>query len=144
MCKRRVRQNDIYFNHQGKRRGEEWLVDTLARADPPNSAIATQEQQQPLMHLSTPLPFIYAFPSANRSAGAVPVLPCTTEASYPSILFRWPISAAEMYRRRDWQLHLAPVRGVVHPNSRPGAPRRRSGDVTRKANRCAMRVARSW
>jgi len=87
VCTRRVGLNDMYFNHQGKRRAEEPLVDSLARGDPPKSAFATQQQQQPFVQLSTSLPPLATFPSGNGSTGFVPALPCTTETSYPTTPF---------------------------------------------------------
>jgi len=87
MRKRGVGLNDMYFNHQGKRRVEEPLVDSLARGDRPKSAIATQQQQQPFVQLSTSLPPLATFPSANGSTGFVPALPCTSEPSYPDTPF---------------------------------------------------------
>src|SRR5258706_8470521 len=87
MCKPRVRLNSLYFNHQGKRRAEEPLADSLARADPPKSAGLTQHHHQPFMKLSTSLPPLATFPSANGSSGFVPALPTTTEASYSNTPF---------------------------------------------------------
>jgi len=87
MCTRRVGLNGMYFNHQGKRRAEEPLVHSLARGDPPKSAIATQQQQQPFVQLSTSPPPLATLPSANGSTGFVPAPLCTTEASYPNAPF---------------------------------------------------------
>jgi len=103
MCKRRVGLNDIYFNHQGKRRAEEPLIDSLARGDPPKSAFATQQQQQPFVQLSTSLPPLATFPSGNGSTGFVPVLPYTTETSYPNTPFSFSFDGRSQQQQLQQQ-----------------------------------------
>ena len=87
MCNRKVRLNDIYFNHQGKCRAEEQLVNSLAHTDPPKSANATQQHQQPSVNLSKSLPA--TFPSASGLAGFVLALPSTTKARFSNTPFRF-------------------------------------------------------
>jgi hypothetical protein len=105
MYKRKVRLNDISPNHQGKRRAEEPLADSLARADPPKSAIATQQQQQqqPFVQLSTSLPPLATFQSANGSTGFVPALPCTTEASYSNTPFNFSFDGRSQQPQQQQQ-----------------------------------------
>jgi hypothetical protein len=103
MCKQEVRLNGIYFNSQGKRRAEEPLVDSLARADPPNSASTTQQQQQPFVKLSTSLPPLATFPTANGSTGFIPALPTTTEASYSNTPFSFSFDGRPKQQQQQQQ-----------------------------------------
>ena len=86
---------------QGKRRAEEPLVDSLARADPPKSASAMQQQHQPFVQLSTSLPPLATFPSSNGPTGFVPALPPTTEASYSNTPFSFSFDGRSQQQRQQ-------------------------------------------
>jgi len=92
----------IFVNYQGKRRAEEPLVDSLARADPPNSATTTQ-QQQPFVQLSTSLPPLATFPSSNGSTGFVPALPTTNETSFSNTPFSFSFDGRAQQQQHQQQ-----------------------------------------
>ena len=72
----------------------------MARADPPNSATATQ-QQPPFVQLSTSLPPLAAFPPTNGSTGFVPALPTTNEGSFSNSHFSFSFNSRSQQQQQQ-------------------------------------------
>ena len=122
----------IYYNHQGKPRAEELLVDSLARADSPKSYDATQRQQQPFVEISTSLPPFATFSSANGFGHA---LPSTTQS------FQHPIQLLFRYNNNNsnvWTMGIGSCLPWVVPPRLPRARARLAAQRLVTAAQAAM------
>ena len=77
----------MYFNHQGKRRVEEPLVDSLARGDPPSRPLQCNNNSNPSYSPAHRyLPSLLSHLRMERQV-LFPLSPCTSEPSYPDTAF---------------------------------------------------------